>query len=349
MDTAALQDTAIRLAESGRVPDPILRRAIRHLCAQRLREDVPEDPARALERTEQFVRSMREGPIAPIPEAANEQHYEVPAAFFREVLGPHLKYSCAYWAPGCASLADAEAESLRRTAEHAQLADGQRVLELGCGWGSLTLWMAEHYPASTITAISNSASQRAFIERTAAGRGLGNVEVITADMNDVTEPGRFDRVVSVEMFEHMRNYERLLERIAGWLTPEGRVLIHIFCHRSVPYAYSTDGADNWMGRHFFSGGIMPSDDLLLRIRSPLRVRQQWRWPGSHYQRTANAWLDRLDERRDRVEELMAQTYGAPEASVWCQRWRMFFMACAELFGYEDGRQWWVSHYQLGAD
>ncbi|MEX1361720.1 MAG: cyclopropane-fatty-acyl-phospholipid synthase family protein [Nannocystaceae bacterium] len=341
-----LHDAAIRLAESGRVPDPLIRRAIARICARRLRADVPDEPGAAQARTEAFVAWMREQPIAAVPEQANEQHYEVPAAFFEQVLGPHLKYSCGYWPAGVRTLAEAEAEALRLTCEHAGLVDGQRVLELGCGWGSLTLWMAEGFPGSRITAVSNSASQRAFIEQTAKARGLSNLEVITADINELTDPGRFDRVVSVEMFEHMRNYPRLLERIAGWLEPGGQLLVHVFCHRDVPYAYEDEGGDDWMARNFFSGGIMPSDDLLLRCSGPLVVDGKWRWAGTHYERTANAWLSRLDERRAAVLEIMAQTYGQPDAAVWLQRWRMFFMACAELFGYDDGRQWWVTHTRL---
>ncbi|MCA9708646.1 MAG: class I SAM-dependent methyltransferase [Myxococcales bacterium] len=346
MDAARLEDAALHLAETGRVPDPLLRIAIRRLCAQRLRHDVPDDPGHAMRRTEAFLHQMRQAPIAPLPHKANEQHYELPAAFFEQVLGPHRKYSCAYWPRPSTTLAEAEAEALARTAEHAELGDGQRVLELGCGWGSLTLWIAQRYPRSHVTAVSNSASQRAFIEQTARARGLANVEVVTADVGTLELSERFDRVVSVEMFEHLRNYERLLARIAGWLRPQGSLLVHIFCHRSVPYAFATEGADNWMGRHFFSGGIMPSDDLLLRCRSELRVVRQWRWPGTHYQRTAEAWLANLDRRREPVLELLAQAHGRPEAAVWRQRWRMFFMACAELFGYEGGRQWWVSHYRL---
>jgi len=349
MDVPSLQVAAIQLAEAGHVPDAVVRHAIRQLCARRLHDAVPDDPALALARTETFLAHMRAGPITPAVDQANAQHYEVPAPFFEQVLGPHLKYSCAYWSPGCTSLHEAEAEALALTCEHAGLADGQRVLELGCGWGSLTLWMAQHYPRSEITALSNSASQRAFIERAARQRGLDNVCVRTADIEDVTAvgPDRFDRVVSVEMFEHLCNWERLLERIAGWLRPGGQALIHVFCHRAVPYAFSTEGADDWMGRHFFTGGMMPSDDLLLRCRGPLRVLQQWRWPGTHYQRTANAWLANLDAHGERVRELMAQAHGEPLARVQRQRWRMFFMACAELFGYDDGRQWWVSHYRLG--
>ncbi|MEM9458997.1 MAG: cyclopropane-fatty-acyl-phospholipid synthase family protein [Myxococcota bacterium] len=354
MNAAALDQLAIHLAESGRIPDRVIRQAIRRMCAQRLREDIPDDPAEAIAQTEAFVEQMRQGPIAPAPQDANEQHYALPTAFFREALGPHLKYSCAYWPTRSTTLAEAEAEALARTAAHAELADGQRILELGCGWGSLTLWMAQRYPQSRVTAVSNSASQRRYIERVAQQRGLTNLEVLTADMNDfaTTLPmipmmGRFDRVVSVEMFEHMRNYERLLDAIAAGLEPDGRVLVHIFCHRHVPYGFATEGASNWMGRHFFSGGIMPSDDLLLRCRSDLRVLRQWRWPGSHYQRTANAWLANVDRRRKQVRSIMRHTYGPAAAPVWQQRWRIFFMACAELFGYQGGRQWWVSHYQLG--
>lgn len=321
----------------------MIRAAIRRICARRLATDVPTDPAAAQARTEAFLEWMRAQPIAAVPDQANEQHYEVPAAFFREVLGPHLKYSCGHWPPGVQTLEESETEALRLTCEHARLRDGQRILELGCGWGSLTLWMAQRFPGSRITAISNSTSQRSFIEATAAERGLSNLEVRTVDMNDLREPGRFDRVVSVEMFEHMRNYEHLLGRIAGWLDPGGMLLVHMFCHRDVPYAYEDEGDDDWMARNFFSGGIMPSDDLLLRCQGHFTVEGKWRWPGTHYERTSNAWLRRLDERRDRVRAILGSTYGSDQAEVWLQRWRIFFMACAELFGYEGGTQWWVSH------
>ena len=349
MDGSFLEDAAIRLAESGHVPDRIVRIAIRRMCARRLQEDVPADPEEAIARTEAFLAQMRSASIAPGPDHPNDQHYEVPAAFFRLVLGRHLKYSCGYWPEGVTSLDDAETEALQRTAEHAALADGQRILELGCGWGSLTLFMAETFRDARITAVSNSRSQREHIEAAARSRGLGNVEVITADMNDFAPEGRFDRIVSVEMFEHMRNYEALLSRVAKWLEPQGRLFVHVFCNRAVPYAFSTDGASNWMGRHFFTGGMMPSDDLLLRCASPLRPLRQWRWPGTHYQKTAEAWLANLDAQRAKVHEVMTRTYGDTDARRWQQRWRMFFMACAELFGFDAGRQWWVSHYLLGRD
>ena len=316
------------------------------MCAQRLQQDVPSQPDVAAERTAAFIREMHRSPVALVPDQANEQHYEVPAAFFREALGPRLKYSCCLWSPGVDSLDAAEVEALQCSVEHAGLRDGQTILELGCGWGSLTLWMAEHFPGSSITAVSNSASQRAFIEAEATQRGLDNVEIVTADMNDFDPGRRFDRVASIEMFEHMRNWPELLSRVASWLEPDGRALVHVFCNRSVPYVFSTQGANNWMGRHFFTGGIMPSDDLMLRCASPLRVVRQWRWSGSHYRRTAEAWLANVDRHRERVLEIMADTYGPAEAKVWLQRWRMFFLACAELFGFDEGRQWWVSHYQL---
>jgi cyclopropane-fatty-acyl-phospholipid synthase len=335
---------AIDWSEQGLIPDPLIRAGIRRLLRERANELAPDDIARQLELEMQFVRGMDMSPVALVPEKANEQHYEVPAAFFNHVLGRNRKYSCAYWDPHCKNLDDAEASALAITCQRAGIKDGMNILELGCGWGSLTLWMAGQYPDSRITAVSNSTSQREFIEQQAQDRGYTNVTVITADMNEFTTEGQFDRVVSVEMFEHMRNYRELYKRIYHWLKPGGRFFKHIFTHQSVPYPFEDKGDDDWMTRHFFSGGIMPSDTLPLYFQDHLQLVNRWRWDGTHYEKTANAWLDKMDSSKDKVWPILAETYGSENAQQWWMRWRMFFMACAELFGYDKGQQWSVSHY-----
>ena len=343
---SAFARTAIGWVDQGLVPDAVIRSGIRRLCESRLRAIAADDCERAAEATAEFVAAMDQAPVALVPERANEQHYEVPAEFFRLVLGPHRKYSCAHWPEGVSRLSDAEAAALAMTAERAGLEDGQSVLELGCGWGSLTLWMASHYPRSRITAVSNSHSQRAWIASEAARRGLGNLRVVTADMNDFRPAGRFDRIVSVEMFEHMRNWRELFARVHDSLADDGRFFLHVFCHRDVPYAFEDQGPGDWMSRHFFSGGMMPSDGLALQFQDRLAVRARWRWDGRHYERTANAWLANLDARRPEALAVLAQVHGPADAAIWLQRWRVFFMACAELFGYRGGQEWWVSHYLL---
>jgi cyclopropane-fatty-acyl-phospholipid synthase len=339
-----LTATSISLIERGLMPDALIRAGIRRLCTQRLAEISADDAEQAAQLTEQFVQHMRSAEIAPLPRLANEQHYEVPADFFQHVLGPHRKYSSAWWPAGTIDLGDAEQRALTATAQRAQLADGQRVLELGCGWGSLTLWMAGKYPASRITGVSNSRSQRESILERAAARGLTNIEIITADMNAFSSEGGFDRVVSVEMFEHMRNWPRLFANVHDWLAPGGLFFMHVFVHRATPYAFVDGGESDWMSRHFFSGGMMPSDELALRFQQHLPLQQRWRWDGRHYEQTANAWLANLDAARDQVLPILARTYGEADAAMWLQRWRVFFMACAELFGYRNGQEWWVSHY-----
>jgi len=344
MSTGGVTRAALGWVEQGLVPDGVVRAGIRRLCEARLADIGAGDCERAAAVTERFIESMDRAPVAVLTDKANEQHYEVPARFFAQVLGPRRKYSSAYWPADTASLAEAEEAALEMTCARARLADGQDVLELGCGWGSLTLWMAERYPASRITAVSNSASQRAWIESECARRGIDSIRVVTADMNRFQPERRFDRVVSIEMFEHMRNWRSLFGRVHGWLAPDGLFFMHVFCHRSTPYAFEDHGPADWMGRHFFSGGMMPSDGLAARFQDDLRLVERWRWDGTHYQRTANAWLANLDAHRGEALDALAGVYGAETAEQWLQRWRVFFMACAELFGYRAGQEWWVGHY-----
>ncbi|MBL8850161.1 MAG: class I SAM-dependent methyltransferase [Planctomycetaceae bacterium] len=337
-----LLSLGIDAAERGLVPDRILRAAIRRQCARRLADE--HTRAAYIEPSRDWLST---GPIALAAEQSNEQHYELPAEFFERVLGPHRKYSCCYFAEPETSLEGAESEALRRSCELADLRDGQNILELGCGWGALSLWMAERYPASRITAVSNSAQQRWAIQASARARGLSNLQVITCDVNHFA-PGQrqYDRVVSIEMFEHLRNFRRLLSRIAEWLHPDGKLYVHLFCHRALCYPFETDGAANWMGRHFFTGGLMPSADLLENFPDILRVTRHEKWNGQHYQRTADAWLARLDGHRLTVRSLLAECRGPQQADRWLQRWRMFFLAVSELFGFAQGNEWFVSHYLL---
>jgi cyclopropane-fatty-acyl-phospholipid synthase len=334
------------LVESGLVPDFLIRAAIRMLLEGRLRkEDRGNEKANRAAKLA-FVEEMKRSPIAVRTDSANAQHYEVPSEFFQIVLGPRRKYSSAYFPDGCQSLTLAEEHMLHLSCERAQIADGQEILELGCGWGSLTLYIAERFPKCRIVGVSNSASQREFILATAAARGLSNVTIITADMNFFEIAQKFDRVVSVEMFEHMRNWELLLAKISGWLKPQGKMFLHIFTHSKFAYPYEVRGAGDWMAQHFFTGGMMPSDDLPMHFDRDLCVVEHWRCSGAHYQKTSEAWLTNMDINRAKLMPLLARTYGSDNAKKWWSRWRIFFMACAELWGYREGQEWLVSHYLL---
>ncbi|MEM9388096.1 MAG: cyclopropane-fatty-acyl-phospholipid synthase family protein [Pseudomonadota bacterium] len=337
----------IDLAERGVLPDFLIRFGIWQANRQRLHTETVRSVERQFERYQERIEALRSSPVAINTDRANEQHYEVPAAFFQQVLGKNLKYSSCYWPSGVGDLDSAEDAMLELTCERAQLQDGDRVLELGCGWGSITLWMASHYPNAKITAVSNSASQRRFILDQAALRKLDNVEVITCDVNDFDTQERFDRAISIEMFEHVRNYKILTSRIHDWLKPSGTLFVHIFCHAQHLYPFvDEEGVDDWMGRYFFSGGQMPAADTLLHFQDKLKLDAQWRVSGVHYQRTAEAWLQRQDRKKHLIMPVLQDVYGMDEAPRWFQRWRMFFMACAETFGYDNGREWLVGHYRF---
>ena len=331
---------AITALEGAPLPDAVRRGAVRFLVsgASRGLQGSPAIDAA-------FADAMAARPIAEHTAAANAQHYEVPTDFFLQVLGPRMKYSCCRYPAGTQTLAQAEEAALAETCAHAALADGQTILELGCGWGSLSLWMAESFPNARITSVSNSASQRAFIEARAGALGLTNLQVVTADMNTFQAPGRFDRIVSVEMFEHMSNWRALLERARGWLKPDGALFLHVFSHREAPYRFDKDDPSDWIAHHFFTGGIMPSHDLIRRFDDLFTVEADWRWSGADYQRTADDWLANYDRNAGTIEKVLAATYGA-DARLWGRRWRLFFMATAGLFGHAGGAEWGVSHYRL---
>jgi len=343
------------LLEKDLVPTGLLRRGIRRRLGDRLRREYDGSLEDRQQRLMQLVAQLRQGPVAVHTDRANEQHYEVPAAFFEQVLGRHCKYSSGYWTDGATDLDQAEAAMLALTCERAELRDGQRVLDLGCGWGAFTLYALERYPDLHVTAFSNSVSQRDFIESRARDRGLDDrLRVVTGDARDLGRQlknhllvdGPFDRIVSVEMLEHMRNYETLLGQVADLLADDGRLFLHIFTHREVAYPYEVEGPDDWMAQHFFTGGLMPSDTLLYHFQRDLEITRHWRIDGTHYGRTAEAWLANLQRKRRELAPVLAATYGADQVTRWFVRWKLFFLACAELWNYQVGQQWLVSHYLL---
>ena len=334
------------LLSTGFVPDPLIRSGIRHLLSAKLHEEGRGDLEERDARFAAFRAGLDASPIAINTADANEQHYQVPTEFYLNVLGPRLKYSSGYWPSANTTFAESEEAMLELTCARAELKDGQKILELGCGWGSLTLWMAEHYPKSSITAVSNSYTQRLHIEAEAKRRELYNIRIITADMNTFAppEPGSYDRAVSVEMFEHMKNYGELMKRVAGWLKPDGKLFVHIFTHREYSYHFEGKDPSDWITRYFFSGGTMPSHDLLLYFQDDLKIEQHWKVSGTHYSRTSEAWLDSMDANRKIITPILERTYGLDQANKWRAYWRIFFMSCAELWGYRNGEEWLVSHY-----
>jgi cyclopropane-fatty-acyl-phospholipid synthase len=341
-------EALIDLVERGFIPDFMVRLGIRRLCRERLATYTGLDARDVQELESQYYADLVSSPVAVNTSDANRQHYELPPEFFDLVLGKHKKYSCAFWPYGVKSLDEAEYQALEATIERAELKDGMSILELGCGWGSLTLAMASRFPASKIISLSNSQPQRTYIEGKLHERGLTNVRVLTRNIvetdNLAAEFGAFDRVVSVEMFEHLRNYETLFSRIGSWLKPDGKLFTHIFTHREYSYFFDADGTDNWMGKYFFTGGQMPSRYLFRSFQRDLTLQKQWTWNGAHYAKTAEAWLQNIDYHEAKVLKIMERTYGVAEAERWLQRWRVFFLACAELFGFDSGNEWFVSHY-----
>lgn len=334
------------LAERKILPDTMIRLGMKRLIEERKASIDKLTEEEKKDQVWRFVEAMKSSPIALHTLDANEQHYEVPTEFFQIALGKHLKYSSAYWGTRDKDLSSAEGNMLELVMGRARLGEDMNVLELGCGWGSFCLEASHRFPTSKFTAVSNSRTQQKFIQDSAKKRGIKNLEVVVSDMNDFSTDQKFDRVVSVEMFEHMRNQEKLMRQISSWLNPGGVLFVHIFCHRDFPYLFETEGTKNWMGKYFFTGGMMPSDDLLSLYDSGLRVDRSWVVDGTHYAKTARAWLENIDAKENEVLSILEKTYGREDRKIWFQRWRMFFMACEELFGFEEGREWWVGHYRF---
>ena len=339
----------IALSEKGFIPDMFIRMGIRHLLGKRIEDLISDDQQLNVTNKDKFIKDMDTSPIALVPDLANEQHYEIPAEFYDLCLGNNKKYSSCFWEKNTNNLDEAEDVSLKLTAEHANLKDGLDILELGCGWGSLSLWMASRFPKASITSVSNSSSQKAYIDKEAKKRDISNLKVITCDMNDFSTKKKYDRVVSVEMIEHMRNNRMLFSNIKSWLKPGGNFMMHIFVHKSQPYLFEVKDDDDWMSKYFFSGGMMPSDDLPSFFQDNLTLKNKWQWSGEHYEKTANAWLENMDKNHAKALTVLEKIYGKADSVKWFNRWRIFFMACAELWGYKGGQEWFVSHYLFEND
>lgn len=332
------------LLEKNILPDSLTRFGIRRLLAEREQQETAPTPEAQRKRLEDFITAMRASPIAVNTTDANAQHYEVPSGYFLATLGPRLKYSSCLYETGARTLAEAEIAMLELTCQRAGIANGQRILDLGCGWGSFSLWAAEKFPGAQITGVSNSRTQKEFIDATAKQRGLTNLSIFTCDINEFAPTEKFDRIVSVEMLEHVRNHEKLFERIASWLADDSsRFFVHIFCHRTFAYPFEMDGDNDWMARHFFTGGVMPSADLFAYYNRHLTIEQQWMVNGKNYEQTCNHWLENMDANRAKLFPLFEQTYGDQALKFWSY-WRIFHMACAELFGWRGGDHWQVAHY-----
>ena len=331
---------AIKLAENGQLPEWLIRFGMRSLLKKRLKKESFGGEARQKAILSEFL----EAPVAVNTDKANEQHYALPPEFMETCLGSRLKYSSCYWPQGVNTLDDAEIAALELVAQRAQLEDNMSILELGCGWGSFSIWAAERYPRSTIVSVSNSALQRQYIEKKAKRLGLKNLTVITEDINTFSIDETFDRIVTIEMLEHVHNHADVFERIANWLKPDGRLVVHVFSHRKYAYPFEVDGDNDGMARYFFTGGIMPSHDLFRKYTQHLEIEQDCQLSGIHYKKTLDAWLRKMEAAESKVLAIFKETFGANAARVWFNRWRMFFMACSELFGYSNGTEWGVSHY-----
>jgi cyclopropane-fatty-acyl-phospholipid synthase len=334
------------IVERNIIPDSLIRWFIRRNLQSGARSRAALGPAGRQAAVQTLADQFRDRPIAIHTDDANRQHYEVPAAFFQIVLGPWLKYSGCYWPSGVTTLADAEAAMLRLTCERAGVQDGMAVLDLGCGWGSLSLWIATHYPNCPITAVSNSRTQKAHIEAQCAARGLSNVTVITADANHFQPTGQFDRILSIEMFEHMKNYQSLLARIATWLKPGGELFVHIFSLRDYAFEFDASDPTDWMAQTFFSGGTMPAHNLLSYFQDDLALVQDWHFNGRHYGKTLRAWLNRMDAHEAQIRPILADTYGLDQVTRWWVNWRLFFIACEETFNLNGGEDFRISHYRF---
>jgi len=335
-------NTLIKWIEKGYLPDLLVRMGIRRLIKQRLVDEHADDVEVSSQRYYEFLQELKASALALETDKANEQHYEVDADFYHYALGARRKYSSCYY-PANETLDQAEEAMLALYIERGEFKDGQNILELGCGWGSITLYLAEKFPNSAITAVSNSNSQRRYIMSQAKARGFDHVEIITCDINELSLHQKFDRVISIEMFEHVRNYQSLFENIASWLKDDGKMFVHVFCHRFLMYPFLTEGDDNWMGQHFFSGGQMPAAETFYHFQQRLKIERRWLNSGQHYEKTANHWLNNMDKNKAHIMPIFERVYAA-DAKLWFQRWRIFFMSCAELFGYDNGQEWLVAHY-----